>query len=115
MKKETPTRYVMLRWVPSTPNQAPIEVFEVNLIGIVPIATFVAASRINANNVSGLPPIGVQVLPGTPGFVPTTLSTTAQNQTPAATPSSSSNGATPPPPDQSNPPPPPAPPAAVSP
>ncbi len=42
-------RFALIRWVPTTPNQPPVEIFKVNLIGKVSIDNYVAASKSNVN------------------------------------------------------------------
>jgi len=42
-------RFALIRWVPTTPNQPPVEVFKINLIGKVPVDNFSRASKTNIN------------------------------------------------------------------
>jgi hypothetical protein len=68
-------RYALIRWVPQTPNQPPIEVFRVNLIGKVPMEDFGTSSKSMVNALDPTGKLDPAVTPSTPPTVGLTTPT----------------------------------------
>jgi len=76
-------RFALVRWVPNSPNQPPVEILRVNLIGKVPPDNFFAASK-KGSEAASLPNSAAGVVTPTPGL------TAPAGSTPAASTSTSS-------------------------
>jgi hypothetical protein len=97
-------RFALVRWMPQDPNQPPVDVFRVNLIGKVPMEDFGLAS---SDTVNALDPTGIlqpAVTPGTPG-PPVHLDTPPPPPSPPTTDPPPTQPPTPTPPTPPTPPP----------